>query len=466
MKRLLWILLLWFVCLSAPTGIYAQASAARYYATYSITAAAGLPGRVVPIPINMTDLLQQAGGSGTVLSDSIQAYLITGTTVGEAIPTQFEPTTTGGSSGTLYIYLPDLGATATTKQVRVYFDTQGTYTPPTLTQGLKTEENITYQSAPSTRITGPLQSYIYDMSGAGMAALLDTQGNDWIGHSTAAAGDGMFRGIPNGIEPEGGFHAGDTTMTSTIVHKGPVKVTIDATGYSGAWEGQFNFYPTHATFTITKAGHAYWLLYEGTPGGSFEPNSDYITRSDGTKTMASESWEGDIPAPEWALFSDGTLNRSLYMYLKDDDSNGDSFWPMGTQMTVFGIGRVNAPLIQKTPNTLAFGLLETREYASAKTQLASVFTPPTATLEGVGSGGGGEPTTVPPTVQPTTPPGGCEKKAQGDADCNGSVTLADFSRWRAEYFDAVTKDSDFNNDGSVSLADYQIWRTTYVGAQP
>lgn len=462
MKRLLWVLLLWVMYLGIPTGVFAQTPTARYYATYSVAIAAGLPGRVVSTPINMADLLQQAGGAGTVLPESIQAYLVTGTTVGEAIPTQFEASAAGSSSGTLYLYLPNLGATASTQQIRVYFDTQGTYAATNLPQGLKIEENITYQNAPSTRITGPLQIYIYDMVGAGMAALLDSQGNDWIGHSTAAAGDGMFRGIPNGIEPEGGFHAGDTTMTSTITHKGPVKVTIDATGYSGAWEGQFAFYPTHATFTITKAGHAYWLLYEGTPGGSFEPNSDYITRSDGTKTMASESWDGDIPAPEWALFSDGTLDRSLYMYLKDDDSTGDSFWPMGTQMTVFGIGRVNAPLIQKTPNTLAFGLLETRDYASAKTQLASVFVAPLATLEGVGSGGGDEPTTVPPT----NPPSGCEKKALGDADCNGSVTLADFSRWRAEYFDATTKDSDFNSDGSVSLADYQIWRTTYVGAQP
>ena len=41
---------------------------------------------------------------------------------------------------------------------------------------------------------------------------------------------------------------------------------------NGNWEGVYDFYATHVTFTITRmpADRAYWVLYEGTPGGTLD----------------------------------------------------------------------------------------------------------------------------------------------------------------------------------------------------
>jgi hypothetical protein len=55
--------------------------------------------------------------------------------------------------------------------------------------------------------------------------------------------------------------------------------------------------------------------------------------------------------------------------------------------------------------------------------------------------------------------GTCPKKVQGDTDCNGSVTIDDFTLWRREFLGEVTtKLADFNNDGKVDLIDFETWR--------
>jgi len=58
--------------------------------------------------------------------------------------------------------------------------------------------------------------------------------------------------------------------------------------------------------------------------------------------------------------------------------------------------------------------------------------------------------------------GGCPRKPEGDADCNGLIQLNDFETWRKEYLGTVgTTDADFDGIGGATLADFQIWRTGY-----
>jgi hypothetical protein len=67
-----------------------------------------------------------------------------------------------------------------------------------------------------------------------------------------------------------------------------------------------------------------------------------------------------------------------------------------------------------------------------------------------------------PTAWPTTVPS-CANKMLGDADCNGTISIADYAWWRAEYIGTViTKNSDFTGDGKVTLADYAAWKTTFT----
>lgn len=52
----------------------------------------------------------------------------------------------------------------------------------------------------------------------------------------------------------------------------------------------------------------------------------------------------------------------------------------------------------------------------------------------------------------------CEKKKDGDADCNNSINLADLSYWQIDYEKGTSRYADFNGDGKVTLTDYNIWR--------
>ena len=74
-----------------------------------------------------------------------------------------------------------------------------------------------------------------------------------------------------------------------------------------------------------------------------------------------------------------------------------------------------------------------------------------------------QPIIVSPTTVISPTQGACTKKAQGDANCDGVISLLDFEAWRSEFVGgATTKTADFNNDTIVNLLDYEIWRNTYT----
>ncbi len=70
------------------------------------------------------------------------------------------------------------------------------------------------------------------------------------------------------------------------------------------------------------------------------------------------------------------------------------------------------------------------------------------------------PTSTPPpsvTLSPTPTP--CPTKNNGDANCDGLVTLVDFEFWRRGYHNPSTPQADFNGDGLVNLVDHEVWRS-------
>jgi len=57
----------------------------------------------------------------------------------------------------------------------------------------------------------------------------------------------------------------------------------------------------------------------------------------------------------------------------------------------------------------------------------------------------------------------------GDADCNGRVSVSDFSIWRGEMIKSSNGEklesgwsTDFNCDGQVGIVDFSIWRAEMV----
>ena len=207
----------------------------------------------------------------------------------------------------------------------------------------------------------PSASYYYHIYGAGFAALYDQSGNDWISYRPSGGSAGNYRGIPNLVYPEGHFHPGNNSCTSSVVSVGPLKVKVYSESLDTQWACAWEFFPSYAKLTVLKKGGPYWFLYEGTPGGVLDA-ADFVVRSPGTRPAASLSWEQDLPPTEWVCFGDTNKPQMLYLVHHQDDSGLDSYWPMENNMTVFGFGRSNlSKYLSQVPGYFTVGFARTND---------------------------------------------------------------------------------------------------------
>ncbi len=133
---------------------------------------------------------------------------------------------------------------------------------------------------PAFKITTPRATWYYHKRSSGFASLIDNDGNDWIGYHPSGGFQGNYRGIPNIAPPQ--FHPGrpEGKKPTRILRQGPLRVTLASETEDGLWRVLWDIYPSHARMTLTKKGdEPYWILYEGTPGGSFDEETDCITES-------------------------------------------------------------------------------------------------------------------------------------------------------------------------------------------
>ena len=229
-------------------------------------------------------------------------------------------------------------------------------------------------------------TYFLEKSGCGLAALIDREGNDWIGFrpQPGSRGDGEFRGFPNAVhsQPGGYFHPrnqGTGPSTPRVEHSGPERVTISGVSGDSQWGCRYDFFPTHCTFTMTKlpAAGRYWVLYEGTPGGRLDDTDWWMTSGTRGRKPIAENHEGDIPAPEWIVFGDAGLKRVLFLLHHEDDGHPDRYYPMRREMTVFGFGRHRGEkFIDSVPQRFSIGLLETTDPAAIGVALGKISDAP------------------------------------------------------------------------------------------
>jgi len=214
-------------------------------------------------------------------------------------------------------------------------------------------------------------TYYYHKLGAGFASLEDEDGNDWLSYNPGVGLDsnsgsgGKYRGTPNMGYPEGYCHPGEAVSDSRIVASGPIKVTIESTSHDGKMHCRWDIFADFSRMTVLRMRPPYWFLYEGTPGGKLDMESDLCVRPAGqgyVETRVSEKWEGDIPAMdgiEWLYFADAGVRRSLYVVHHEDDSAIDSYWPMNEEMTVFGFGRLGLKkFMERIPAHFTVGLCD------------------------------------------------------------------------------------------------------------
>ncbi len=311
--------------------------------------------------------------------------------IAEVTPVQFDADAGEKSRGVLTFVLKGTTRADATRTFHLYCGTAGTPSSSPSKSLVAVADEIEHEGQASIKISTPSATYYYHQRGAGFASMEDRDGNDWLSYNpgdgpvSRSGSGGKYRGLPNMVHPEGGFHPGSENCRSRLVAAGPVKATIVSESDDGTWACRWDIFPTLARMTVLKAGHPYWFLYEGTPGGKLDEDSDYCVRSDGTRTVAGERWTGDIAAAgeaaEWIYFGDAKINRVLYLIHHTDDDEVDSYWPMNQEMTVFGFGRDGLnKYMKRVPDQFTIGFCESADFEAVSKAIRSTYRPLVVTV--------------------------------------------------------------------------------------
>lgn len=235
--------------------------------------------------------------------------------------------------------------------------------------GLISMEEGTYQNRPHFIVHTPNVTYYYDRAGGGFSRILDRNGIDWIdfkmqpwGEYPASAAS-AFRGLPNfvhGSTHAGAGHPGHDQCVSVQTDT----TTIVTTSKSGIWEWEWSFFDKYARVKLLKidAQHPYWFLYEGIPGGRYDPGHQYFGSDQDTIPRSGE-WDYYLGSKlfdhfHWVYFGHQDVDRVMFLKQLDPDDKIDTFSYLGNSkkgiqsddgMVVFGFGRADGakPLLDR-----------------------------------------------------------------------------------------------------------------------
>lgn len=299
----------------------------------------------------------------------------------EEVPFQFELLTP--DSGNLVFLLTGTTAAQTQRYYHLYFDTAGKFVPAEVNALVEVTDNVPDEGQDCYMVSTANATYYFQKDAGGFSSLLDVDGNDWIGFHPWGGGDGLYRGIPNMVHPDNIYHPGHSNCISSLTHAGPLRVTIRSVSRNGLWECFWHIYPRHACLTLLRRAKAYWFLYEGTPGGTFDLDTDFSVQNNGVRLPARERWTWpDISAPEWVYFEDSVLDRYIYFVHEQDDIHDDGYYPHSGGMTVFGFGRGDGTSKHMTvvPNHFTIGLADNADFSSASKVIEASYRPVAITV--------------------------------------------------------------------------------------
>jgi regulation of enolase protein 1 (concanavalin A-like superfamily) len=327
-------------------------------------------------------LLDLGAGGGALDLNSIRVIEIdtAHSVVDTLVNTQFDAVTgfnaRTNARGTLILIMEGVTAQSATRLYDVYFDTvgSGSFTPPPVPVQVAVTDTAVYQTQPSFKIVNQSGRYFFHKPGGGFASFIDPNGNDWISWQPGGGGAGEFRGIPNSGQA---FHPGYTNSTSTLEISGPLRSRIVARSSDNLWESVWDIFPGYARMTMTRMNGNWWWLYEGTPGGQFQVNSDYLRLSTGQTYALWQRFSSDLPdGREWSFFGDPAMNRVLYVAMHEDNTYNDFYRTIDSNMTVWGFGRIDpccTQLINRVPLTFTYGFSEDSTFAGASQVINSAY---------------------------------------------------------------------------------------------
>lgn len=255
--------------------------------------------------------------------------------------------------------------------------------PPATQHAIEVAEVIDH-GQPSYRIVTPRGTWVYHREGAGFSRLLDPAGNDWLAYRPTGGASGHYRGIPNAVfrrgqEGNNFFHPGHSGAkgsTTTLLHRSAQRVVLRSDSGDGRWSCEWEILPDRARLRITRLppdDNGYWFLYEGTPGGRFEP-SDLCLRPGGRLTPLAERWEESMGTAPWVAFISRPQGHTLVLIAHDPPDAPVSYRPMENAMTVFGFGRTLANLdnLLRQPLTFTVALVAETEPAKIEAHVANL----------------------------------------------------------------------------------------------
>jgi len=325
----------------------------------------------VEVAVDFSAALASLGASGAFDPATLRVIEVDagGAVLDERTVFQFDAApdydATSNAVGTLVVQLAGVTPADAERRFEVYFAKAGAGLPAACFDAeVNASDGVAHEGQDAVEIETAIGTWYYQKVGAGFASLDDVDGQDWIGYHPGGGPNGEYRGIPNA----GPFHPGYLECTSTLESAGPLRARIRSVSTNGLWACTWDVYPRFATLTILQVAEPYWFLYEGTPYGALDKDRDFVVRSDGTNTPVTQTWSGDIPAPEWLYFGDGATERMLYVAHHGDDDASDQFWQMQGAMTVFGFGRQYPccdTYLTAVPDRFTVGLAEVADYAAA-----------------------------------------------------------------------------------------------------
>ncbi|MFC2124235.1 hypothetical protein ACFLU5_05445 [Bacteroidota bacterium] len=220
--------------------------------------------------------------------------------------------------------------------------------------------------------------FMYQLEAGGYSSILDKEGNDWIGfhpdtaESYPRSASSSYRGLPNLVfrsDDGGAGHPGFNKCISTKISDNSIR----SESKSGKWAWAWTFQNDYAILEVEKTdpNHAYWLLYEGIPGGVYQPHKQYWGTDKGGPDRSIPDYHfGNTHFNnwQWAYFGHEDINRIFYIAQLNGDDLIDTFGYLGNTnegvispdgMVVFGLGREKGakPLMTK-PQKFVIGFLE------------------------------------------------------------------------------------------------------------
>ncbi len=243
---------------------------------------------------------------------------------------------------------------------------------------ISVRDNTVDEGQEAFEIRTPRATYLYQKAGCAFSSVIDRNGKDWIGYRPKGGPKGSSRGIPNmGYETFG--HPGYVSGNTVLVRSSETHVVLQSSADDRAWNVEWTLTATHASMTARSIATPVWLLYEGTPGGKFNPLAQHLLFSDGTRLNCDSRFRDPVPDPQWVAFCDPKSRRSMALAYEGPDSFVSTYWPMGGKggMTVFGFGRTDNDgfgfHVCTVPFKFSFALVESIEFeeiaAFAKTYL-------------------------------------------------------------------------------------------------